>query len=463
VANSTLDLARSVNAKLEREKARLNKIKSIWPITSEIPGVNLLLKLFDVVYYTSLKAEVGRPVVTRLCLVNPDKPEDSPPPMPRLSRWQIVPLAVRLPLTVAALVKIAKAADPWTSALAVFFDKRDQPYIWGLIDQTVHWNRMLVREGSGYDPPGLFNIASTGVADLSVYRGTSLLARLRQDTLLETENDVFWHGPVSDRLAQWTKLFRRRIRKQITPSIYDSQHDVVFMCNDLWIASLCRILIHIQRYRHGGALLITNRNQDLFPHYTVSYDRLPKHLLQMAIGNIRTSIAFDAIQEMTEFRGRRTVPTKAYIEEILAKGEVEDLEESLTGTVHFISSLSCVDGLVLMRPDLTVTGYGVEIRTSMEVNTVRLSLAPDISPETSRLIESNHYGTRHRSMMRYCYSQPSSLGFVVSQDGDIRALMRVGGEVVMWDNLKIRSVWFENWTSARSRKEKAGSIRGDVK
>src|ERR1017187_337719 len=136
MANSTLDLARSVRAKLEKEKDRLAKLQSPWLITSEIPEADLLVKLFDIVYYTSLKTEEGRPVVTRLCLVNPDKPEDSPPPMPRLSRWQLVPLAERLPLTVPALVKIAKAADPWSSALAVFFDERREPYIWGLIDQT---------------------------------------------------------------------------------------------------------------------------------------------------------------------------------------------------------------------------------------------------------------------------------------------------------------------------------------
>jgi hypothetical protein len=357
MANSTLDLARSVRAKLEKEKDRLAKLQSPWLITSEIPEADLLVKLFDIVYYTSLKTEEGRPVVTRLCLVNPDKPEDSPPPMPRLSRWQLVPLAERLPLTVPALVKIAKAADPWSSALAVFFDERHEPYIWGLIDQTVHWNRMLVREGSGYDPPGLFNVASSGVADLSVYRGTSLLARLRQDALLETQNDVFWHGPVSDRLEQWTNLFRQRIRRQITPSIYDAHDDVDFMCNDLWIASLCRILIHIQRYRHGGAILITDQNQDIFPHYRVSYDRLPEHMLQMAIGRIRNEEASNVLHEMTEGRRRRTVPADAYVEEILSKADVDDLEESLTGTVHFISSLSCVDGLVLMRPNLAVPGY----------------------------------------------------------------------------------------------------------
>jgi hypothetical protein len=61
----------------------------------------------------------------------------------------------------------------------VFFGERGEFYIWGLIDQTVHWNRMLVREGTGYDPPGLVNVVANGVADVSVYHGSSFLARLQ--------------------------------------------------------------------------------------------------------------------------------------------------------------------------------------------------------------------------------------------------------------------------------------------
>jgi hypothetical protein len=41
----------------------------------------------------------------------------------------------------------------------------------------------------------------------------------------------------------------------------------------------------------------------------------------------------------------------------------------------------------------------------------------------------------------------------VSQDGNIRALMRVRNEIVMWDNLKVRSIWFENWTTSQSQKK----------
>jgi hypothetical protein len=430
--------------------------------SSRFPRVGILEKLFDIVYFTSLKTEEGRPIVARLCLVNPEKPDDSPPPRPRLSRWVTVQLANRLPLTVPNLVKIAKAADPWSSAVAVYYDRAGALFIWGLIDQTVHWNRMLVREGSGYAPPGIINVVATGIADISVYRRWGFIGRLRQDDLIRNQNDVFWSGPVAERLREWMRPFLNRIRRQVGAGLYDSQiWDGMF--RELWIGTLCRTLISIQRYRHGGAILIARSDNDLFPHYQIAYDRLPRHLLRIAIERAGKSEKSDQIIELIDDSDQQFVPIQDYLDERIGEAEIQDLEDSLTGAVHFISSLSCIDGLVLMRPDLSVRGYGVEIRTRKELDVIRLSYSPTLRVKTSRIVETINYGTRHRSMMRYCFSHPSSLGFVISQDGDIRAVMRVGEELVMWDNLKVHLLWSEDWDKAIQKVKRTAGKTADSK
>jgi len=58
-----------------------------------------------------------------------------------------------------------------------------------------------------------------------------------------------------------------------------------------------------------------------------------------------------------------------------------------------------------------------------------------------RSIDPSHYGTRHRTMMRFCFAHPDSLGFVISQDGEIRAMTRVKDRLVMWENLKVLHYW----------------------
>jgi len=453
---STSELAESVHRKLTSMKHHAKRP----PLTTlSLPKADLLKKLFDVVYFTSLKTEEGRPVTARLCLVDPKNPDDNPPPMPRASRWKIVRLAARLPLTVAALAKIAKAADPWTSSLAVYFGRGGDAYIWGLIDQTMHWNRMLVREGTAYNPPGLINVAANGVADVSVYHESAFLARLQQDTIVESQNDVFWDGPVARRLEQWIIPFLKSIKKRVPRNIYarGSFWDGTFA--ELWKGCLCRILIGIQRYSHGGAILLTDSAAELFPHYQISYDRLTKHMEELAVQQVALSDVRESLNFMTEFEEKDQIPVDLYSQEVVAEAEGEDLEDSLTGAVHFISSLACVDGLVQMKPDLTVTGYGVEIRTAKEVERVRVSLSPEVNIRRSRIVDANNFGTRHRSMVRYCFAHPASLGFVVSQDGDIRAVMRVRKEVVMWDNLKVHLLWNEDWRKALRMKRQGGRSR----
>jgi hypothetical protein len=43
-------------------------------------------------------------------------------------------------------------------------------------------------------------------------------------------------------------------------------------------------------------------------------------------------------------------------------------------------------------------------------------------------------------MLRYCARNPNSVGLVVSQDGDVRAITFVDDGVVLWDNVRIQSI-----------------------
>ena len=101
-----------------------------------------------------------------------------------------------------------------------------------------------------------------------------------------------------------------------------------------------------------------------------------------------------------------------------------------------MSLLSRVDGLVQLAPDLGVHAFGVEITTSDEPSTVvraQDNLATDVTP-----FEFDHFGTRHRSMMRYCNAHPEAVGFVISQDRKIRAMCKVDGNLVVWDRVKLQ-------------------------
>ena len=43
-------------------------------------------------------------------------------------------------------------------------------------------------------------------------------------------------------------------------------------------------------------------------------------------------------------------------------------------------------------------------------------------------------------MLRYCATNPNSVGFIISQDGDVRAATQFESQVLLWDNIRIQSV-----------------------
>ena len=430
---SVSDLVRAVDRRLKQDG-----------VTS--PGVQSLTHLFDTVYFTSLKTEEGKPLQMRVVLVDPANYDPDRPPAPRPDRWKIVKLDSRLPLTVPILIKLSKAADPWSSCLAAYYDSAGEFFIWGLVDQTVHFNTHLVHEKeSGYAPPGMFQVVTSGTADLSVYREHGFVARLAQDTLLRRQSDVFWSGPVSDCLAEgideyiqavWHKFDQMPNVPEIVTYLSRSGEWQASIA-DTWISTLCRLLISIQRYRHGGALLITRSKADLDIKYKINYPRLPRALTRLWTTRLEAYIAREEIHDEFLDRDQDMIPTALYLDEGIAEHDAEDYRDEITGCVRFISSLSCVDGLVLATPDLAVRGFGVEIRTKKEIDAVYLSPSPKVQERGLQKIDPNHYGTRHRSMMRYCFAHPKSLGFVISQDGEIRVMTRVKNRLVMWENLKV--------------------------
>jgi hypothetical protein len=283
-SNSIADLAKAVHVRL-----KASGVPS--------PGLNRLVLLLEVVHFTSLKTEEAKPLQLRIALVDPANPDPDRPPGPRPYRWKITKLANRVPFTVSGLAKLSKAADPWSSSLAVYYNRRGDFFVWGMVDQTVYFNTRLVRESeSGYPPPGLFQVVATGTADLTVYREQhSFVARLAQDTLLRKQNDVFWFGPISDRLDEGIQPYLEAVFKRVEKPLQGDPGTWPPFLADTWISTLCRILISIQRYRHGGALLMTRSRKDLDIKYGLDYPRLPSALINLGEQTIRNNFALDEV------------------------------------------------------------------------------------------------------------------------------------------------------------------------
>jgi hypothetical protein len=409
------------------------------------PPLDVLEQLFEVSYITSLKCEEGEPVSCRIAFVDRANPDPSPPPRIKDQRWRHFPLEQDLPLNVRNLVKLSKAVDPWSSTLAVDLDAKGGLRIWGLIDQSIHHSRYVAKESkTGPQTPGIFQAVIEGVAEIAVFRRTTFLGRLRQDTLVTAEMGVLQLGPIHDKVLPAIRRLQMRIRSDVGDTQYDRRGHSDDTFEDAWVSVLSRILIGIQRYGHGGAVLISDKGEGLSARYSLKYPRLSDALFNYGASKVRASDYRDKIYN--EYLKKESMPVELYLGNTVLNFDLSDIEDEIRGCVHFISSLSRVDGLVWMSHDLSLKGFGAVIATEEDPDEV--FWARNVTGTKTARVDIHNLGTRHRSMIRQCWRDRESVGFVVSQDGDVRAIARIGEKILMWENIRLQS-----FVNARSLSE----------
>ena len=394
----------------------------------------ILESLLETLYFASLRTEEGESIRCQVAYMDPANPDPSPPKRVVKDRWQVTALGSSITLNVASVVKLAKATDPRTSSFAVYEDANGGVQIWGLVDQGNQYHDFVnFDSGSGPQPPGLFLASIDGPGQITVRRRFMPIGTLRIDRILVETVDVFHTGPVRDALRPGIDMNISRAREVIGQEVFDYHGHWELSLTQTWIATLCRLLLRARHYGHGGALLITPDDTEigLNIQYRLDYPRLIAALDTRAKTVIRRVATEGEIHDLLE-DDVDEMAMGLYLKAVVERSDEDDNRSELDGAIWFISLLTRVDGLVLMTPDLAVRGFGVEITLSDPPATISRALDAEAASTTN--LAYTQYGTRHRSMMRYCWAIPGSVGFVVSQDGDVRVMTRRTDELLMWEN-----------------------------
>jgi len=438
---SPKDLAEAVHSELLRR-------------TTSSPELVVLIELFESMYFASLKTEESKPVAFHVVYLNPENPDPKPPKVTVHNRWSCVRLAKPVPLRGANFLKIAVASDPRTSSFAVHQDSEGRLVLWGLIDQGNSYHDYVNFDSdSGPERPGLFQASITGIAHLVAYINYEKVAELKQNSLLRSAIDILQSGPVREALEPGIRSHLEAVQQELPEFFggkpWDWQRPVV----EDWLSAIRRLLLRIQNIRHGGAFLLTSDQslQGLSVKHKIVYDRLRSSLERHAVAKAEQFLASDEIQQEFLEENAEEMPVGLHLDEIVAGYDLEEIRSELDGTIWFISLLTRVDGLVLLNHKLEVQGFGVEITVPNKPS--EIFIAGDTGATEARLKKVNYqlYGTRHRSMMRYCANVPGSVGFIISQDGDVRVVTKVGDRLVMWDNIRLQLPKFVRRRKKRRR------------
>jgi hypothetical protein len=404
------------------------------------PGVEVLTKLFRAMYAASMATEEGQTITFDLTWIDPDNPDPDPPQRIYSDRWVAVPFSSTIPLTPRALVKASKATDPRTSSFAVYASSEGDIYIWGMIDQgNLSYDFSRFESEKGPEIPGLFQAGALGVGRLAVHIEYEPIAELRIDSLLTSSLNPLDSGPILEALQTGIENYLQAVRNAVPSQAYaDRSHWDDSMAFQ-WLRTLIRVLLRIRGMGHGGAVLITPdmTGAGLDIKYEVTYPRLPEALQRWGAAIIVHTHTSDLISNALD-NNESTVDARLYLEEYVSKNDVEVATNEIDGSLWFIACLSRIDGLILMAPDLSVKGFGTMITVEDPPAAIFLAQNNDADANHRAQLSYDSLGTRHRSMMRYCNSRSGSIGFVISQDGDIRAMTKVGDDLVIWDIARLQ-------------------------
>ncbi len=409
-------------------------------------------------YFASLKTEESEPVLFHVAYVDSLKPDPKPPERIAHDRWRCVPFAQTVPLTSASLTKIAPASDPRTSSFAVCQDKVGRLAVWGLIDQGNSYHDYVNFDSdTGPERPGLFQASILGIGHLVAYIAYEKIAELRKNALVRAAVNVFQRGTIRDALDSGIRSHIETLRTDWPDEFPEDDQFLETIGVQHWLSSIRRLLLRVQNIGHGGAFLITSDKtlHGLLVKHRIIYDRLRTALQRHAIASAQQSMATATIGQDYIDRDLEDMPVNLYLEEVVSGYELDEIRNEMGATIWFISLLTRVDGLVLLNPELEVQGFGVEITVAEEPSEVYSATdAFGLEPALKK-IDYQQYGTRHRSMMRYCAKFPGSVGFVISQDGDVRVMTHINGRLLVWENLQLQLPKFVT----RKRRRRSGRRR----
>ncbi|MFO0847162.1 MAG: hypothetical protein U0871_01195 [Gemmataceae bacterium] len=410
-----------------------------WPRV-DLPQEAVLAEFLDVCYHASLMTDEGRQTVFRVALISGASavapPRQEPVELEPVVRYE---LGRPVPFNAAELRRLAPVADPRRVLIAVEH-LGDAPHnrlqIYGLIDAGMAlWEMARHERVMGTSSPQALVVASTRPGELIISRGDKPVLRLRSGEVISPTNRVLYHGPIARFFSDVTdELIREAVRRSETRRP-DWDDGLEFAHLD-FIES---VLLHTADLRHGGALLFVpestvDDDQRLHAGVSIKY-QLPSTRPRDALLAAMAS-RLESNDARERLHSRRTIKRDDFDGLENLERHHRNLADSARDGALFIASLTAVDGAVVLTDKLRVIGFGGEVRAS-GLGTGVIHVAKNEEGDEYTEAPYTGYGTRHRSAFRFVDTIEPSVAFILSQDGGIKAAMKVGGRIVMWPYFEV--------------------------
>jgi len=219
------------------------------------PKIGILCELFETMYQSSIAREEGQFVRYQVVYLDPNSPDPNPPRRIVRDRWSFIRFKQPLEMSLGEMRKIGPASDPRSSFFVIYPKQHNRLYVWGLVDQRNRYQDFLNHEKhSGPERLGLFEARIIDPGHLLVSIDYERVAELRVDLLKGETLNVFGTGPIYEVLSNGVSTLLKYVTKHTNAKMTELRVDSI---TGLWMDTLSRVLLRIQGFGHGGAILLS--------------------------------------------------------------------------------------------------------------------------------------------------------------------------------------------------------------
>ena len=410
----------------------VSKLHGMLGGASDGPTEEQLREVCDVLYASSLLKEEGRAVRARVIIAPPEAfaATEGPPDGTHAVRFT-VPHA----LTSNEIKRLSPAASFFHSVVAIWPDRDRGFRIWGILNTGPRWLNLVAggRKPLGNEiPHPIIHVRDPGW--LLFYNGYNLVAEWRGREFHGPRMDVFQSRLLNERFATYRLRLVEDLMEGCLPTTLDNgaYADLAHLISLQFVK---RIINLVRTSGHGGSMVIVPATEDGMEAATswidCKYSATPdvaglrfRSLLQSIIRRVGMLCAEDS-----------TVEDAWHVFRNSSDPDLDRLEEAFFELARLFSDLMQVDGALVLDKRLGLIGFGGEIR--VDRNVLQVGLAHDLEGKNVTPWNVQSDGTRHRSVYRLCSVEPEVIGFVISQDSQVRMIANVDDSVIFWPHTMI--------------------------
>ncbi|PFJ29347.1 hypothetical protein CN964_29970 [Bacillus cereus] len=398
------------------------------------PSTANLEYILDVLYHVSFLTEESRKVSVTTAYFEPINCD-----IEKALNGNGPPIVFDNPVkfSVSEVLRLSPALDPKNTMLLICPEKcinldynSNELVIWGILYLGNEYINLLKgRATVARVPPNILRISTFSAGDLTITTYGKLLAGIHEGKLVEPSFSI------DNREGIVGRALYQEVCSNLVNTDYDEDNKYNNYLSYIYFRTLLSILRLTKEKLHGGTFLIvpsqlstedTILSNSLNVKYSIQSSNMWKYINDESIAKIKwnnfskkTEETFDDYKQQVKWENKR-----------------KNAQKKLFEFEEFISSLTEVDGAVLLNSKLEVLGFGAEITVSTP-NINYIKEASDLNGKSYKDIPINSFGTRHRSAIRFCSHIKDSIAFVISQDGSIKVIKKEGDSLFLWKNINV--------------------------